>query len=63
VSSRSVTLPDSTPVEVKLSADSKGMVSLGIRINGGNWNVLCQSVITLKPGSSQSWSAIIKDLM
>jgi hypothetical protein len=58
-----VELDDGTPVEVKLSADSKGMVSLGIRINGGNWNVLCQSLITPRPGSSQSWSAIIKDLM
>ena len=56
-----VKIDDGTPVEVKLSADTKAALSLGIRINGGNWNVLCQSV-TMPPGSSKTWSATIKDL-
>lgn len=60
---KTVTLPDSTPIEVKLSADSKGVVSLGIRINGSNVCVLSLMVTVPKPGSSQTWSKTIGDVM
>jgi hypothetical protein len=56
-------LKDNTPVEIKLSADEKGVVSLGIRINGSNVCVLSSMVTVPKPGSSQTWSKTIGDVM
>jgi hypothetical protein len=58
-----VTLPDSTLVEVKLCADKGGVASLGIRINGSNVCVLSSMVTVPKPGSSQTWSKTIGDVM
>jgi hypothetical protein len=58
-----VTLPDNTPVEVKLCADNQGVVSLGIRINGSNWNVLVSSLTMPAPGRCQPWGKTIKDIM
>ena len=61
---KTVILPVSTSVEVELSADSKGIASLGIRINGSNWYVLASGVTMPKPGSSQPpWSTTIGDIM
>jgi len=61
---KTVILPVSTPVEVELSADSKGVVSLGIRINGSNWCPLASGVTMPKPGSSQPpWSTTIENIM
>jgi hypothetical protein len=56
-------LNDKTPVEVKLSTDNNGIVSLGIRINGSNVYVLSSMVTVPKPGSSQTWSKTIGDVM
>jgi hypothetical protein len=58
-----VTLPDNTLIEVKLSADSKEIVSLGIRINGSNWCVLASGVTLPRPGYSQTWCEAIGDIM
>jgi hypothetical protein len=57
-------LPVSTPVEVELTADSKGIVSLGIRINGSNWCILASGVTLPKLGSSPPpWSTTIGNIM
>jgi len=59
-----VTLPDSTLIEVKLSADSRGIVTLGIRINGSNWCVLASGVTLPNPGSTPPpWSTTIGNIM
>jgi hypothetical protein len=61
---QTVILPVSTPVEVELTSDSKGIVSLGIRINGSNWCILASGVTLPKPGSSSPpWSKTIGDIM
>ena len=59
---KTVILLDSTPVEVKLSADDEGQVSLGIRINGSAEYVLAQGVTMPEPKSSKVWSKNIGDL-
>jgi len=57
-------LNDNTPVEVKLSTDNGGVVSLGIRINGSNWCVLASGVTLPKSGSSSPpWSKTIGNIM
>jgi hypothetical protein len=58
-----VTLPDSDLVEVKLCADNRGVVSLGIRINGSNWCPLASGVTMPKSGRCQPWSKTIGDIM
>jgi hypothetical protein len=61
---KTVILPVSTPVEVQLSADSKGIASLGIRINGSDLFILASDVTMPKPGSSQPpWSTTIENIM
>jgi hypothetical protein len=56
-------LNDNTPVEIKLCADEKGAVSLGIRINGSNLLVLSSGVTMPALGRCQSWSKTIGDVM
>ena len=58
-----VNLPDDTPVVVKLSADKKGMVTLGIRIDGSEERILAQGVTMPKPNSSKSWRKKIGELV
>jgi len=60
---KTVILEENTPVEVKLSADQKGAVTLGIRINGSDMCVMAQEVTMPEPGCSKSWTTNIKDLM
>jgi hypothetical protein len=61
---KTVILPINTPVDVELTADSKGVVSLGIRINGSNWCVLASGVTMPKSGSApQPWSTTIGNIM
>jgi hypothetical protein len=61
---KTVILPVSTPVEVKLSVDGKGIVSLGIRINGSlNFFCLAADVTVPKFGNSASWTCTIEDIM
>jgi hypothetical protein len=55
-------IDDSTPIEVKLSADNKGIASLGIRINGTAWRVLATSLTLPSPGSTKSWKKTIGEL-
>ncbi|MCJ7577039.1 MAG: hypothetical protein MUO91_01155 [candidate division Zixibacteria bacterium] len=59
---KTVILPVSTPVEVELSADSKGIASLGIRINGSNWCPLASGVTMPAPGNRQTWPKTIGDI-
>jgi hypothetical protein len=60
---KAVILEEGTPVEVRLSADAKGQVCLGIRINGSNEYVLAQGLTLPQAGSSMSWSKSIGNLM
>ena len=60
---KAVILEESTPVEVRLSADAKGQVCLGIRINGSNERIMAQVVTLPQPGCSNTWSKPISDLM
>jgi hypothetical protein len=60
---KSVILPEGTPVKVTMSADDKGCVSLGIRIDGGN-NLLLDADLTLpKPGKSKSWTSYVGEMV
>ncbi|MGB8658333.1 MAG: hypothetical protein WCE90_11220 [Candidatus Zixiibacteriota bacterium] len=60
---KSVILPEGTPVKVTMSADDKGCVSLGIRIDGGS-NYLLESNVTLpKPGKSKSWTSYVGEMV
>lgn len=58
-----VVLPEDTPVEVQLCADSRGLLNLGIRINGSNVFLLVQGETPPKPGNCKTWSKPIKDIM
>lgn len=60
---KSVILPESTPIEVKLSADAKGMVSLGIRINGSRWYVLALNGNMSEAERSETWSKSVGELV
>ncbi len=60
---KAVILVDTTPVEVKLSADDKGQVTLGVRINGSMECVLAEGVTMPEPNGSKTWSKNIGDLM
>lgn len=55
-------IDDSTPIEVKLSTDNKGIASLGIRINGTEWRVLAASLTLPSAGSTKSWKKTIGEL-
>jgi len=56
--------PDAkTPVVVKLSADNKGVISLGIRINGSNECLLAQGVSMPSPNQSTTWTKTIGEIM
>jgi hypothetical protein len=59
---KAVILPVSTPVQVTLGADDKGVLSIGIRINGSNQYTMAQAVIVPKAGQSQTWSQEIGNL-
>jgi hypothetical protein len=60
---KSVILPESTTIEVKLSTDEKGIVSLGIRIDGTAWRVLDANVTMPEAERSETWSKNIGDLV
>ncbi len=60
---KSVILPEGIPVNVKVTADAEGQVSLGIRINGGNYCVLDANLILPKPGKSKSYTKYIGELV
>lgn len=60
---KTVILEENTPVEVKLIADQKGTVTLGIRINGSVEYAMAYGVAMPEPGCSKSWTTNIKDLM
>jgi hypothetical protein len=60
---KTVILPVSTSVKVELIADSKGIVSLGIRINGSDLCILVSGVTVSAPGSSQPpWNTTIENI-
>jgi len=60
---KAVVIPDSTPVEVRLSTDEKGVTSLGVRINGTDECLLAQGVTLPEPRCSKSWIKNIGELM
>jgi hypothetical protein len=60
---KSVILSESTPIEVKLSSDEKGIVSLGIRIDGTAWCVLAPNITTPEAERSETWSKNVGDLV
>jgi hypothetical protein len=60
---KAVILPESMPVEVRLSADSEGIVSLGIRINGSNWCILSKGVTLPEADRSNIWSKNIGEMI
>jgi len=60
---KSVIMPVSTPVQVKLSVDEKGLCSIGIRINGSNECLLAQGVTLPKAGTFKIFPATIGDIM
>ena len=59
---KAIPIDDGTPIEVKLSADNRGISSLGIRINGTAWRVLESSLALPSPGSTKSWKKTIGEL-
>jgi hypothetical protein len=60
---KSVILPESTTIEVKLSTDEKGIASLGIRIDGTAWYLLAAKVTMPDVERSETWSKNIGDLV
>jgi hypothetical protein len=60
---KSVILTEGIPVNVKLSADSEGQVSLGIRIDGGNYCILDPKLVLPKPGKSKSYTKYVGELV
>lgn len=59
----SVILPLDTPIEVKLTGDENGKVSLGIRINGGSDYLLCSDLALPDKGNSQSYSTPLSEAL
>jgi hypothetical protein len=60
---KAVILEDDTPIYVTLTADDKGQVTLGIRINGSHDCVMAPNVTMPRPSSSQTWNKNVGDLM
>ena len=60
---KSVILGEGIPVNVKLSTDSEGHVSLGIRIDGGNYCLLDSNLILPKPSKSKSYTKYVGELV
>jgi hypothetical protein len=60
---KSVILAEGIPVNVKLSTDSEGQVSLGIRIDGGSYCILDANMVPPKPGKSKSYTKYVGDLV
>ncbi len=60
---KTIILPVSTPIQVTLETDDKGILSIGIRINGGTQHALAQAVIVPKAGQSQTWGEKIGNLL
>ncbi|HVP35772.1 MAG TPA: hypothetical protein VMT04_02125 [Terriglobales bacterium] len=56
-------LDETDTVEVKLSTDQAGQVTLGIRINGSTECVLSKKVTLPKAGTSQKWSKDIGEIV
>jgi len=60
---KAVILEDNTPIYVTLSADDKGQITLGIRINGSHDCVMAKGVTMPGPASSQTWDKNIGDMV
>jgi hypothetical protein len=60
---KAVILEENTPIYVTLSADAKGQVTLGIRVNGSDQCVMAYGVTLPPPGCVQTWSKNIGDIM
>jgi hypothetical protein len=60
---KTVILEENTPIYVTLSADGKGQVSIGIRVNGSDQCLMGYAVTLPQPGCSQTWSKNIGDIM
>ena len=60
---KSVILTEGIPVNVKITAGAEGQVSLGIRIDGGNYCVLDPNLILPKPGKSKSYTKYVGELV
>ena len=60
---KSVILTEGIPVNVKITADAEGLVSLGIRINGGNYCVLDSNLILPKPNKIKLYTKYVGELV
>jgi hypothetical protein len=60
---KGVCVEETDEVEVKLSADGKGVISIGVRINGTDECVLASAVTLPEPGRFKSWKKKMKDLV
>ena len=60
---KTLILPVSTPVQVTVSADAKGLLNIGIRINGGNDCLLAKGVTIPTTSNAQTCTKIIGELM
>jgi hypothetical protein len=60
---KTVILEANTPVYVTLSTDANGQVTLGIRVDGGDQNIMAYGVTMPQPGCSQTWSKNIGEIM
>jgi hypothetical protein len=58
-----VILPVSTPVYVTLSADTNGLMSLGIRIDGTNELALARDVSMPEPGRPQTYTTTLDQIV
>ena len=60
---KSVILAEGIPVNVKITADAEGQVSLGIRIDGGNYCVLDSNLILPKPSKTKLYTKYVGELV
>lgn len=60
---KSVILPVSTSVQIRLIIDEKGLYSIGIRINGSNECLMAQSETLPKAGTFTPFTTCIGDIM
>ena len=60
---KTVILQEGTPVTVKMTADTEGKVSLGIRIDGGNPCLLETNLTLREPKKSKSWTKYVGEMV
>jgi len=60
---KTLILPVSTPVQVTVSADTRGLLNIGIRINGGNDYLLAKGVTIPTTSNAQTCTKTIGELM